>query len=94
MFTELLKSSVYPFLTPTANVERQRTTTQLVAAVARHSAGQIAPVIGAIVPGILAAVQKDDDELRESSLQVWTDLWLSEAQRWLNGFTGTGSPCS
>lgn len=60
---------MYPFLTTSASVEKQRTTSQLVAAVARHSALQIAPVLGDIVPGILKAVQKDD-ELRESGLQA------------------------
>ena len=43
---------------------------QLVAAVARHSPLQIAPVLGQVVPGILKAVQRDDDELREGGLQV------------------------
>jgi cullin-associated NEDD8-dissociated protein 1 len=45
-------------------------TVQLVAAVVRQSAGQIASVLGDIVPGILSAVQRDDDELREGCLQV------------------------
>jgi cullin-associated NEDD8-dissociated protein 1 len=76
LFSELLKSYVYPFLVSSTNSEKQRTTVQLVAAVARHSAGQIAPVLGNIVPGILSAVQKDDDELRESALQVYTCLSL------------------
>ena len=43
---------------------------QLVAAVVRQSAGQVADVLGDIVPGILRAVQRDDDELREGCLQV------------------------
>jgi len=43
---------------------------QLIAAVARHSPSQIAPVLDQIVPGILHAIEKDDDELREGSLQV------------------------
>jgi cullin-associated NEDD8-dissociated protein 1 len=71
LFTQLLKAHVYPFLTPSANTEKQRTTMHLVAAVARHSAGQIAPVLNDIVPGILTAVQKNDDELREGGLQVY-----------------------
>jgi cullin-associated NEDD8-dissociated protein 1 len=70
LFSELLNSYVYPYLTTSASVEKQRTTLQLVAAVARHSASQIAPVLRVIIPGILAAVQRDDDELRESGLQV------------------------
>ena len=70
LYDQLLKSYVYPYLTASASLEKQRTTSQLVAAVARHSAIQIAPVLGDIVPGILDAVQRDDEELRESGLQV------------------------
>lgn len=47
---------------------------QLVAAVARNSPSQISPVLGDIVPGILKAIQRDDDELMEGGLQVHTRL--------------------
>ena len=40
------------------------------AAVARHSPAQLAPALNSIVPGILHAVEKDDEELREGALQV------------------------
>ena len=70
LFSALLRSDVLPNLTASANPEKQRTTVQLVAAVARNSPSQIAPVLSNIVPGILQAVEKSDDELREGSLQV------------------------
>lgn len=70
MFSELLSSEVMPNLAPSANVEKQMTTVQLVAAIARSSPQQIAPSLPAIVPGILKATQRDNDELREASLQV------------------------
>ena len=40
------------------------------AAVTRHSPAQIAPALNNIVPGILQAAEKDDEELREGALQV------------------------
>lgn len=70
LFSELLETNVLPLLAPSVNLETQRTTVQLVAAVVRQSAGQIAPVLEDIVPGILKAVQRNDDELREGCLQV------------------------
>lgn len=69
----MLKSDVFPNLAGeqgAGSVEKQRTTVQLVAALVRQSAGQVAGVLGDIVPGILKAVQRDDDELREGCLQV------------------------
>jgi len=76
LFTGLLKSSVLPELVPTAGLDRQRTTVQLIAAVARHSPSQIAPFLDQIIPQILQAVDKDDDELREGSLQALEALVL------------------
>jgi cullin-associated NEDD8-dissociated protein 1 len=70
LFADLLKTDVLPNLSPSAPLEKQRTTVQLVAAVARQSPSQIAPVLSSVVPGILQAVEKSDDELREGSLQV------------------------
>jgi cullin-associated NEDD8-dissociated protein 1 len=70
LFKDLLKSDVLPNLGEGASTDKQRMTVQLVAAVVRQSAGQIASVLGDIVPGILSAVQRDDDELREGCLQV------------------------
>ena len=71
-FLDLLKNLIVPNLTPSAELDKQRTTVQLVAAVARHSPHQIAPVLNDVVPGIIKAVSKDDEELRESGLQVRT----------------------
>lgn len=42
----------------------------LVAAIFRQSPQQLTPSLGDIVPGILQAVKRDDDELREGCLQV------------------------
>lgn len=77
LFSELLKTNVFPLLAPSATIEKQRTTVQLVAAVVRQSAAQIAPVLGGIIPGVLKAVQRDDDELRESCLQASVPDFLS-----------------
>ncbi|KAJ6584561.1 armadillo-type protein [Mycena capillaripes] len=76
LFTDLLATHVFPFLASNANLEKQRTTVHLVAAVARTAPTQIAPVLGEIVPGVLTAVQRDDDELREGSLQALEALLL------------------
>ena len=70
LFLDLLKTLVIPNLAPSADIDRQRTTVQLVAAVARHSPHQIAPVLNDVVPGIIKAIAKEDEELRESGLQV------------------------
>ncbi|KAF8212549.1 armadillo-type protein [Mycena galopus ATCC 62051] len=72
LFTDLLATHVFPYLAANANLEKQRTTMNLVAAVARTAPTQIAPVLAEIVPGVLRAVQRDDDELREGSLQAGT----------------------
>ncbi|TFK38693.1 TIP120-domain-containing protein [Crucibulum laeve] len=87
LFAQLLKTNVIPNLAPNASVDKQRTTAQLVAAVARHSPQQIAPSLGEIVPGILKAIQKDDEELREGCLQALESLVLrcpSEITQFLN----------
>lgn len=89
-FSELLNSNILPGLAPSANIEKQRTVIQLVAAIARHSPGQIAPTLNQIIPSIVKDSQRDDEELRESSLQVRDDQ--SEAVSMLIAPTGTGSP--
>ncbi|KAJ7366442.1 armadillo-type protein [Mycena albidolilacea] len=76
LITDLLATHVFPFLASNANLEKQRTTVHLVAAVARTAPTQIAPVLAEIVPGVLKAVQRDDDELREGSLQALEALLL------------------
>ncbi|KZT08972.1 TIP120-domain-containing protein [Laetiporus sulphureus 93-53] len=75
-FTELLNANILPGLTPKASLEDQRTTVQLVAAVARHTPHQIGPVLGEIIPGIIKAVERDDEELQESCLQALEALVL------------------
>ncbi|KAI0089964.1 TIP120-domain-containing protein [Irpex rosettiformis] len=75
-FQDLLKNLIVPNLAPSADLDKQRTTVQLVAAVARHSPHQIAPVLNDVVPGIIKAVSKDDEELRESGLQALDALVL------------------
>lgn len=69
-FTDLLNTYIVPGLAPSANVEKQRTVVQLVAAVARHSPAQIAPSLSQIASSIIKDSQRDDEELRESCLQV------------------------
>lgn len=51
-------------------VTTQRTTIQLLAAIARFSPSVIVPILSDVVPGILKASSQDDDEQRESSLSV------------------------
>jgi cullin-associated NEDD8-dissociated protein 1 len=70
LFSELLQTNVFCHLTASSPVDKQRTTVQLVASVARLCPAQISPVISEIVPGILKALTRDDDELREYGLQV------------------------
>jgi len=70
LFTELLSTDILANLAPSASVEKQRTTVLLVAAIARTSPQRIAVGLAEIVSGVLKAVTRDDDELREGSLQV------------------------
>lgn len=67
---DLLKNVVISALTPLSSVAAQRTTVQLIAAIARFSPPIVASALGDLVPGILKGASQDDDELRESSLQV------------------------
>jgi cullin-associated NEDD8-dissociated protein 1 len=70
LWTELLQKDILSSFAAGVAVDKQRTTVQLVASVARHSPLQISPVLDEIVPGILKAIQEDDEELRENGLQV------------------------
>ncbi|KZT24708.1 TIP120-domain-containing protein [Neolentinus lepideus HHB14362 ss-1] len=76
LFGSLLSRDILPCLVSGANFDKQTTTVQLVAAIIRHSPTQISPSLGEIVPGILEAVRRDDDELRESCLQALETLVL------------------
>ncbi|KAF9527112.1 armadillo-type protein [Crepidotus variabilis] len=94
LFSDLFQANVLPNLSPSAGLEKQRTTVQLIAAVVRHSPSQIAPVLSQIVPGILQAVEKDDDELREGSLQALEALVLrcpTETDTFLPSIIGAGN---
>ncbi|GLB36748.1 putative TATA-binding protein interacting (TIP20) [Lyophyllum shimeji] len=93
LFQDLLQSNVFPFLDPSVNIDKQKTTVHLVAAIARHSPSQLAPFLTQIVPGILKAVQRDDDELREGSLQALEAIVLrcpAEASPYLEAIVQTG----
>lgn len=70
LFQELLSTKVFPGLAPSASLEEQRTTVQLVAAIARHTPHQIEPQLGKIVPAVNKSLQREDEELQESALQV------------------------
>ena len=70
LFQQLLELHVYPYLTPTASIEKERTTVQVIAAVTRHSPTQIGPIVFKLMPGLLDAAKKNDDELTEGCLQV------------------------
>ncbi|KAH7907426.1 armadillo-type protein [Hygrophoropsis aurantiaca] len=76
LFANLLQTNVMPNLAPGASAEKQRTTVQLVAAIIRQSPQQLSLVLGDIVSAIIKAAQRDDDELRENSLQALETLVL------------------
>lgn len=66
----MLKAEILPNLALTAPSDKQKTTVQLVSSVVRFSTQQISPVVGQIAPVIVQSLQKEDEELRESCLQV------------------------
>lgn len=70
LFDELLASTILPGLSGAASADQEKTTVQLVGAVARHSPQKVGPMLLDIVPRILKAAAKEDDELREAVLQV------------------------
>lgn len=75
------------------SVDKQRTIVQLVAAITRQSPHHISPILNKIVPGILEAVQKDDEELREGGLQALEALALrlpAEVTLYLSEITQAG----
>ncbi|KAL4244143.1 CAND family protein [Abortiporus biennis] len=76
VFSELFSSTILPSLAPNAPLDKKRTNVQLIAAVSRHSPQQIAPYLNDVVPGVLKASAKDDEELRESCLQALEALVL------------------
>jgi cullin-associated NEDD8-dissociated protein 1 len=76
LFSDLLQKDVLPVITGGSSAEKQQIMVQLIAAVARHSSNQIAPVLGEIVPGILKALKQDSEDLRESGLQTLEVLVL------------------
>ncbi|KAK2459779.1 hypothetical protein APHAL10511_008211 [Amanita phalloides] len=76
LFQQLLESHVFPYVISSASVEKQRTTVQLITAVTRHSPSQMGPIVFKLMPGILDAVKKNDDELTEGCLQALETLLL------------------
>lgn len=66
----MLKTEILPNLTSIAPNEKQKTIVQLVSSVVRLATQQISSVVGQIAPSIIQSLQKEDEELRESSLQV------------------------
>ncbi|KAF7318032.1 Cullin-associated nedd8-dissociated protein 1 [Mycena chlorophos] len=66
LFSDLLSKHVFPFLAQqTSNTQRSSSRR---CRCPRPT--QVAPLLGDIVPGVVKAVQRDDDELREGSLQA------------------------
>ncbi|KAJ7596512.1 armadillo-type protein [Mycena floridula] len=76
LVSELLVTSVFPYLAPSASLDKQRTTVQFVAALARNSPVHVSSYLTDIVPGILKAAGRDDDELRDGTLQALESLVL------------------
>ncbi|KAI6021197.1 armadillo-type protein [Pisolithus marmoratus] len=90
---QLLQTNVFPYLEADANLEPQRTTVNLVSAILRQSPQQLASSFDRIIPGVLKAVQRDDDELCEGCLQALETLLLrssAEATPFLSSITQTG----
>ncbi|KAI0307414.1 TIP120-domain-containing protein [Multifurca ochricompacta] len=74
--SQLLSTVINPNLSPSAPVDKQRTTVNLVAAISRASPHQLASSLGAVIPGILRVVDLDDEELREGALQALESIVL------------------
>ncbi|KIJ68853.1 hypothetical protein HYDPIDRAFT_82664 [Hydnomerulius pinastri MD-312] len=94
LFADLLRTNVLPFLAANANLEQQRTTINLVSSILRQSPQHLTASLPDIVPGILKAVQRDDDELREGCLQALETLLLrspSEATPFVNPIVQIGN---
>lgn len=67
---QLLSTLINPNLRLSSSLEKQRTTVNLVAAIARTSPQRLASGLAVIIPGVLRLVDQDDEELREGALQV------------------------
>lgn len=71
MINSLLRNVIaVSLINSSTPVETQRTAIQLLAAIARFSPIIIVPILGDVMPGILKASSQEDDDQRESSLQV------------------------
>lgn len=94
-FSEMLKTEMLPNLAPAAPNDKQKTIVQLVSSVARLSTQQISPVVGQITPAIVQSLQKEDEELRESCLQVKFFLRRRDVcSSWYSGLGVTSLPLS
>ncbi|KAF8525252.1 armadillo-type protein [Hysterangium stoloniferum] len=83
----LLRNVIVSSLDAATPAAMQRTTIQLLGAIARFSPQIISSVLGEVVPCILKAASQDDDEQKESSLQALETLVLrcpSEITPFLN----------
>ena len=94
-FSELLKTEIFPNLAPPAPNDKQKTIIQLVSSIVRMSTQHISPVVGEIIPAIIQSLQKEDEELRESCLQVKSLLYWGDVHlRGRSGARVTGLPLS
>lgn len=87
-FSDLLKTEILPNLAQNAPNDKQKTIVQLVSSVVRLSTQQISSVVGEITPAVVQSLQKEDEELRESCLQVKSFLYRGKA--YLRGNLGVG----
>ena len=67
---QLFQNVVIPGVSSSSPLDVQRTSISLVAGIARHASNTLLSSLSSIVPDILKATAKEDEELREVSLQV------------------------
>ncbi|KDQ17665.1 hypothetical protein BOTBODRAFT_172104 [Botryobasidium botryosum FD-172 SS1] len=73
--TTLLKS-LPPLLAASATLDQQRTTVQLLGAIARYAPNKLESTLNEIVPGIINAAGRGDAELSEGALQALETIVL------------------
>jgi cullin-associated NEDD8-dissociated protein 1 len=76
IFDQLLRKEIISGVVESTTPDKQQTMVQLVAAVVRTSPAPIAPALKQIIPGILKAVERDNDDIRENALQTLEVLVL------------------
>ncbi|KAG8930309.1 hypothetical protein FRC03_000633 [Tulasnella sp. 419] len=93
-FNRLIKNVVVPSLTTSTPLDKQRTTVQLIGAIARYSSSRFGPVLSDVLPGVLSAATKDDADLREGCMQSLEALVLrcpTEVTPYLNSIISLGN---